>query len=168
MLERIKNEFEQGRTFLQFGVLKAIGQTLGMLAPLVIATFFQPELFGSFNLARMIVLFVSSTLVASAQAPFVVFANQERALTGKINKSFSIQAMFLVISIASYLLLNLIFGKALMTFAQVTAGDLLVMALAFVGTVFKAFIDNVLLALGRRIANSWAVSGSARHAWPDC
>jgi hypothetical protein len=39
ILSKIKGELAEGGTFLQFGVLKTVGQTLGMFAPLVIAKF---------------------------------------------------------------------------------------------------------------------------------
>jgi len=42
MLDKIRQEFTEGKHFLQFGVLKAFGQTLGMIAPLIIAKFLPP------------------------------------------------------------------------------------------------------------------------------
>jgi O-antigen/teichoic acid export membrane protein len=154
MLRKIKEELKQGKTLLEFGFLKGIGQTFGMSAPLVIAKFFSPELFGSYSLAKMIVFFFTSLLIASAQTPFIVFANQERVKTGRINKSFSVQCTFLLVSVFAFLLINLVFNKAIIAFAQISGGDLVFMSLAFVGLAGKAFVSNLFMALGERIKSS--------------
>ena len=100
--KKIKEELRQSKTLLTFTSLKAIGQTLGMIAPLVIAKFFSPELFGSYSLAKMIVFFFTTLLILSSQTPFIVFANQEKAKTGKINKAFSVQCVFLFLSLCLF------------------------------------------------------------------
>ena len=156
MLRKIKQEFNQGKTLLQFGFLKATGQVLGMIAPLVVAKFFSPALFGSYSLAMMVVFFFASLLFAFAQTPFIVFANQERAKTGKISKSFSVQCIFLVFSIIGFLLINLFCSKAIMAFAKISLTDLLFMSLAFIGLALKTFLCNLFMALGQRIKNSIA------------
>jgi hypothetical protein len=43
MLKKIRQEFAEGKTFLQFGILKAAGQTLAMIALLVKAKYILPE-----------------------------------------------------------------------------------------------------------------------------
>lgn len=156
MLNRIKQELAQGKTLLQFGSLKATGQVLGMVAPLVVAKFFSPALFGSYSLAMMVVFFFASLLFAFAQTPFIVFANQERAKTGKISKSFSVQCIFLVFSIIGFLLINLFCSKAIMAFAKISLTDLLFMSLAFIGLALKTFLCNLFMAMGQRIKNSIA------------
>lgn len=156
MLQKIKQELEQGKTLLQFGFLKATGQALGMIAPLVVARFFSPELFGSYSLAKMIVFFFSTLLIASSQRPFIVFANQERAQSGKINKSFSVQCTFLAFSMLAFLSLNLIFNKAIVAYAQISPTDLLFVSLAFVGLALKTFLCNLFLAMGQMLKNSLA------------
>lgn len=156
MLRRIRQELKQGKTLLQFGLLKVTGQALGMIAPLVVAKLFSPELFGSYSLAKMIVFFFSTLLIASSQRPFIVFANQERAQTGKINKSFSVQCTFLAFSMLAFLSLNLIFNKAIVAYAHISTTDLLFVSLAFVGLALKTFLCNLFLAMGQRLKNSLA------------
>jgi O-antigen/teichoic acid export membrane protein len=151
---KIKQEFKQGKTLLQFGFLKAVGQAMGMIMPLVIAKFFSPELFGSYSLAKMVVFFFTSLLIASAQAPFIVFANQERVKTGRISKSFTVQCTFLLVSLFAFLFINLIFNKAIIAFAQISLVDLVFISLAFLGLAGKAFVANLFMALGERIKNA--------------
>ena len=154
MLDKIKQAAAEGTTLLQFGFIKAVGQGL---APLVIAKFLASrELYARFSLAMMVVYFFASVLIAFAQTPFIVFANQERAKTGRINKSFSVQCIFLVFSFAAYVFLIAAFGKAVMIFAQISWTDMVFMSLALVGIAIKTFVDGVLLALGQRIKNSLA------------
>ena len=137
MLRRIKQELRQGKTLLIFASLQAIGQALGMIAPLVAARFFSPE------------------LISSVQTPFIVFANRERAESGKIAKSFSIQCIFLIASIIAFVILNFVFSGAILRFTKIQSGDLFFMFLAFIGIAVKQFFRNLFMALGRRITNSF-------------
>jgi len=156
MLRRIGQDLKQGKTLLQFGFLKGLPQALGMIVPFVIAKFFTEELFGSYSLARMVIFFFSTLLIASSQTPFVVYANQERTQTGKINKSFSVQFAFFVFSIAVFLAVISVFGKQIGSLAEVSSVDLLFMALGYVGIALKSFFCNLFMALGQRIKNSLA------------
>ncbi len=155
MLGKIKQEFQQGKILLQFSFIQAIGQAFGMIAPLVIAKFFTEELFGSYVLARMIVFFLLSLLITSAQVPFIVFANQERAATGKINKSFSVQCTFLVFSIAAFLFFSFVFSERIKSFAEISSAELFFMSLGFIGIATKSFFCNLFMALGQRIKSSF-------------
>jgi len=154
--QKIKQEFIEGKTLLTFGVLQATGLVLGMIAPLVVAKFFSPELFGSYSLAKMVVFFFVSLLISSTQTPFVVFANQERAATGRINKSFSVQCMFLAFSIAAFAVLVLLFGNAITAFAKISSGDLLFVSMAFIGIAVQTFLNNLFMALGQRVKSAIA------------
>jgi O-antigen/teichoic acid export membrane protein len=150
MLNRLKKELREGRTLLQFGFLKS----LGMIAPLLIARFFSEGLFGSYLLAKMIVFFFATLLITSAQTPFIVYANQERAETGKINKSFSVQCVFLLFSIAAFLLISSVFSKAVTTFAQISGVELIFVCAGFIGIAVNTFVCNLFMALGERIKNA--------------
>jgi len=154
MLKKIKQELKAGRVLLQFGFLKSTGQGLGMIAPLVIAKFFTEGLFGSYCLAKMIIFFFAALLVTSAQSPFIVYANQERARTGRIRKSFSVQCGFLVFSIILFVLLSLAFSRKIQIFAEVSSADVLFMSMGFVGIATKSFFCNLFMALGQRIKNA--------------
>jgi len=156
MFDWMKQELKQGKTLLEFGFLKAVGQALGMIAPLAVAKFFSEELFGSYALAKMIVFFFLTLLISSSQAPFIVLANQERKQTGKINKTFSVQLLFVLVSIFAFLLISMAFHKVITAFAQISFVDLVFMFLAFVGLALKSFVCNVFLAMGQRIKDSLA------------
>jgi len=156
MLQKIKQELKAGRHLLQFGFLKTLGQGLGMMAPLVIAKFFSEESFGSYVLARMVIFFFVSLLLASSQTPFIVYANQERTQTGKINKSLSIQAAFLGISIILFAVLTVVLNTSIQSFAEISFIDVLFMCVGFVGIALKTFLCNLFMATGERIKNSFA------------
>ena len=157
MLEKIKDELRQGRTLLLFALLKFAGQGLGMIAPLAVARFFASErLFGSYCLAKMVVFFFAMLLIGSSQTPFVVFANQEKAKTGRINKTFSVQLVFLLLSLAIFAVTALLFGGYITRFAGIRAGDLVFVASAFAAMAAKSFICNLFMALGQRLKNAVA------------
>jgi O-antigen/teichoic acid export membrane protein len=156
MLNNIKRQFKEGKTLLQFGFLKGLGLGMGMIAPLVIAKYFKPDLFGSYSLAKMIVFFFTTLLIASAQTPFVVFANRERAETGKISKTFSAQCVFLLSSILIFSVLLTVFYRQVAVFAKISTGDIFFMWLAFIGIALKSFLCNLFMAVGQRIKNSFA------------
>jgi O-antigen/teichoic acid export membrane protein len=156
VLQRIKEEFKQSRTLLQFGFFSATGQALGMVGPLVVAKFFSPELFGRYSLAKMVVFFFTSFLISSAQAPFIVFANQEKAKSGKINRTFSVQCVFFILSLCIFAAIALLLGKYIMLFAKIDRVDLFFVLLAFVGISLKVFLCNLFMAMGERIKNSLA------------
>lgn len=151
MLKVIKKLFVEGRTLAAFTFIKALGQGLGMIAPLVIAKFFEPELFASFTLARMIVFFFVSLLIDSTIAGFIVFANQEKQSSGKINKSFTVECVFVALSFCLFTILVLPFSGYVIKFAKISYGDLLFVALAFLGMGLKSFACGLFLAMGRRV-----------------
>lgn len=153
MLQRIKREFAEGKALLQFGVLTALGQAL---LPLIVAKFFTPDLFGRYSLAKMIMFFFLTLLVSSSQAPFIVFANQEKAATGKINKSFSVQCIFLISAIILFAVIILPLRNYIAKFAEISSGDLFFVGLAFFGLSLKAFLCNLFMAMGQRIKSSVA------------
>ena len=157
MLQKVRQELVQGRTLLQFGLLKGVGQALGMFAPLVVAKFFSSEeLFGSYSLAKMVAFFFCTLLIASSQTPFIVFANQEKAKTGKINKSFSVQCSFLFFSLCLFVAIAMLFDEQITVFANINRLDLVYVFLAFVGLAFKSFLCNLFLAMDQRVKNAMA------------
>ncbi|MGA2092863.1 MAG: polysaccharide biosynthesis C-terminal domain-containing protein [Sedimentisphaerales bacterium] len=149
MLNRIKKQLIEGKTLLLFGFLKGLAQVV----PLIIAYVFSENTFGTYSLAKMVVFFFI-TMLTTPQVPFVVYAGRERAETGKINKSFSIQATFFVFSIVLYVVLAVIFNGPIRRFAEVSVSDLICMSLGFVGIALSSFLSNLFLALGQRVKNS--------------
>ncbi len=154
VLRTIRYNLSQGKTLLTFGFLQAVGQALWMATPLVIAGFFSQDQLGRYSLAWMVVYFFVSILISAAQTPFIVHANQERERTGRINKSFTVQVLFLAASTALFLLLMLAFHKAVMAFAEITVAELAWACLAYLGLTAKTFLGNLFMALGQRIRSA--------------
>jgi O-antigen/teichoic acid export membrane protein len=152
MLQNIKNEFREGRTLLLFGFLKA----LSSITPLVIARFFSEEMFGTYSQAKLVVYFFITLLISASGVPFVVYASRERAETGKINKSFSIQSAFFVFGIVLYVVLAILFNRTIRDFAEITGPDLIYVSIGFLGIALSSFIINLFLAMGSRIKSSLA------------
>ncbi len=151
MLEGIRQEFKRGRTLLQFGFLQVLGRIVAMLMPLVVAKFFSKDLFGRYSLSEMVIFFFVAFLVTSIKTAFVVCANQERAGSGRINKSFTAQSIFALVSVFLFLAVGVIFGKYLMMFAKISGADLFFLGLGFLGIALKEFTANVFMALNERI-----------------
>ena len=154
MFSFIKKQISDARTLVTFTGLRTLGQAMGMIAPLVIAKFFSPELFASYCLAKMIIFFFVSVLIASSQTPFIVFANQQREKTGKINKAFSVESVFLSLSLIIFALITLVFGKYLARFARIDYSDLFFVFLAFLGLSAQYFLSNLFMALNQRLKYS--------------
>ena len=150
MLRDIKNELREGKTLFLFGFLKAVG----LVTPLVIARFFSEDMFGTYSLAKLVVFFFVTMLVTAPQVPFVVYASRERAETGKINKSFSIQSVFFVLGLALFVVLVLMLNRLICGFAEISAHDLIYVSIGFVGIALSSFVCNLFLALGERVKSS--------------
>ncbi|MGA2915005.1 MAG: polysaccharide biosynthesis C-terminal domain-containing protein [Sedimentisphaerales bacterium] len=156
VLSKIKGELAEGRVFLQFGILAAFGQGLGMLTPLIIAKFLTPALMGNYYLTKTAVFFFTTQLLYYMQTPFVVFANQEKEKSGKINKSFSVLCAFYAFSLTVFLLLIVSGSKKITDFAKIPPADIFIVIAAFAGIAMKTFICDLFLALGQRMKNALA------------
>jgi len=154
MLTKIKQQFVEGKTLLQFTFLRATGQCLTMAVPLIIAKFFSPELFGRYSLAKMIIFFFTMLSIGSLQTPFIVFANEERAKNSKINKAFSAQCVFLILSLCTFLVLILLLNKPIAAFAKISRADLFFVLFGFIGIALKTFLCNLFMAMGQRTKNA--------------
>lgn len=152
MLVKIKKELAEGRTLFQFSFFKI----LGLITPLVIARFFSEDLFGTYTLAKLVVFCFAAMLITPPQTPFVVFASKERAQTGKINKSFSIQCVFFVFAVFIYSGIALLFNRRICTFIEITSVDLIYISAGFAGVALSSLLVNLFLALGQRIKSSLA------------
>jgi O-antigen/teichoic acid export membrane protein len=154
MLDKIRKQVTEGKTLVQFVLLNGLGYGLGMIAPLVIAKFLSPELFGSYSLAKMIAFFFLTVFVSSAQIPFVVSANQERADSGRINKSFSIQCLFMAAGLCIFAVAVVPASRPLAAFAKIDSGEFVFVCLAFVGFAIEGFFVNLFMAMGQRIRSA--------------
>ena len=153
MITKIKNELKQGKNFLSFSTLKILSQAILFIIPLIIAKLLNPAGFGSYSLSMMVIFIFTSMFIASSQTPFIIYANKELKKTKKINKAFSIQLIFLLGSIIFYILLTLLFSEQVLNFTKITNIQLLFLFLAYLGIGLKTFIENLFLALNKRINN---------------
>lgn len=154
MLDVLKREFGLAKNLLTFTSLRIAAQAAGAVLPLLVAKFFSESLFGSYSLAKMIVFFITTLAINSTRRPFVVYASEERAAGGKINKSFSVQILFLGLCIAVCGIAVSIFRKQLITFAGIQPADVVFVFLALVGFSVKSFFCHLQMALGSRIWNA--------------
>jgi O-antigen/teichoic acid export membrane protein len=154
MLGRIKSELSQGRSLLQFGLLSAVGQTLAMVAPLVIAKCLAPAAFGSYSLAKTEMFFFLAMLLSAAQSPFIVFGSQERARTGCIAATFTVQCLWLVAGSVIFVVAAAVLAPWLTWYAQITAVELVCLGAAFLAAAVKFFLNSLAMALGQRLRNS--------------
>ena len=156
MFGKIKQQLTEGKNLMTFVGLRFAGQVLGIVLPFVVAKFFSSALFGSYLLARMVIFFVAALTISSVQTHFIVHANQERNQTGKINKSFSIQCVFLGISLCLFFVMVTVFAGQIAIFAEISRFDLIFVSLGFVGFVLQIFLGNLFLALGQRTTSALA------------
>jgi len=156
MFAKVKQQLTEGKNLITFVGLRFAGQLLGIVLPFVVAKFFSSAVFGSYLLAKLVVFFAAALTISSVQTHFIVHANQERNQTGKINKSFSIQCVFLGISLCLFFAAVTIFAAPIAAFAQIQKVTLIFVALAFVGFVLQIFLGNLFMALGQRTTSALA------------
>jgi O-antigen/teichoic acid export membrane protein len=154
MLQRFKREIKEGKTFMQFSLLKAVGNGLGMVLPLIVAGIFSEELVTSYWLAKLVVVFFSTLIMNALRAPFIVFANQEKKQTNKINKTFSIQCMLLLITLSLGCAAAVLLTNTIATFAKISLSDVPFLLFGFTGITIKMFICNFYMGLDERIKNA--------------
>jgi O-antigen/teichoic acid export membrane protein len=154
MLQRLKREIKEGKTFLQFSFLKAFGNGLGMVLPLIVVGIFSEELVTSYWLAKLVVIFFSTLIMNALLAPFVVFANQEKVQTNKINKTFSIQCMLLLITLSLGCVVAVLLANSIAAFAKISIRNVPFLLFGFMGITIKMFICNLYMGLDERIKNA--------------
>jgi len=155
MWRKIRNELKQGKVLFQFGFLQTFGLAITNLTPLVAAKFFSRDLFGRYSLSETIIFFFLAFLITSTQNPFIVHANRERTSSGKINKSFTAQTIFLLVGVLTSLATIIIFRKPLMFFAKISSRELICLGLGFLGIALKGFLGNLFMALNEKIKRSF-------------
>ncbi|MFA5553079.1 MAG: polysaccharide biosynthesis C-terminal domain-containing protein [Phycisphaerae bacterium] len=156
MLSKIKQEISQSKTFLQFGLLNALGKSFGIFIPFIIAVFFSPAVLGQYYLTKAVLFFFTTLLLSYIQTPFVVMAGQEREKTGKINKSFTAQLILYIFSLTLFFLIATFAGNIIADFAKISLYELLFAAMAFIGFALKTFICDLFLAADQRLRNALA------------
>jgi len=151
MITRVLKELKYGKNFITFAFLKMVGQGFMFLAPLLIAKFLAPEVFGSYSLSLMIVYFFTALLIGSSQTPFIVYASEELQETNKINKTLTVRLVILAFSIGFFTLLSLLFINPLSQFAAITKTQYLFLFFAYVGMGIRYFFETIFLGLNKRL-----------------
>ncbi|HEY9205614.1 MAG TPA: oligosaccharide flippase family protein [Candidatus Methanoperedens sp.] len=154
MINKLLDELYQSKTFLRFTLLKIFGQLISFSIPLMIAKIFSPEKFGSYSLIMLILFFFTSVFIFSFQTPFIAFAIEEYQNSSKINKTFSIQLFFFVVSIILFLISIFNFKSYIINFSNISDKQLIYFFLAYLGIGLNSFVENLFLALNRRICSS--------------
>jgi len=155
-LQTIIHEIQQGKTLIAFMGLRALGEGLSTVGPLVVASRLSPETFGSYTLAKMVMFLFLALLVMPSQTPFIVLASQERQRDGTMNKTFSVQLAFFAAALILFVLLMAALSGPFIAFAEINQGVLLFVGGGFIGIAFKTFLSNTLLATDRRLTSSLA------------
>jgi len=144
----------QGKNLTKFTLMKVFGQAVFLGVPLILAKFVSPEKFGSYSLSMMIVYLLTTIMLHSVRIPFIKYANEDLKRTGKINKVFSVDLLFWLISIGIFTIVFLVFSSPLETFAAIDGQELVFLFLALIGISVRIFYDGLFLALNRRLANA--------------
>ncbi|RKY09256.1 MAG: hypothetical protein DRP56_02885 [Planctomycetota bacterium] len=156
MFNAVKRELDLARKLMAFSILRLIAQVVGIGLPLLIAKFFSEQIFGSFSLTKMIVFLAVTFTTGITRTPFIVYASEEIEESGKINKTFSIQLIFLFCGIITATIAFLVFHTPIAKFAGITTTDLIFAFVAFLGIAGKFFFCNLLMAMGKQIRNGIA------------
>jgi O-antigen/teichoic acid export membrane protein len=152
MLKRVKAEFVQARSLLGFVSLQTLGQMVGMAIPFIVALLLDKSSYGQYTLCFITIFFFSALFIISAKNPFIIFANQERQNSGKINKTFTGQCVIVFTGWVIFWFMLLIFRNRFAAFIKLNpAGtEIYFVGLAFLGLAFKDFIVNLFMALNER------------------
>jgi len=149
MQKIINNNFDF-RNLIKFSFITIIGQGIGIFIPLIAAKIFLPELFGSFSLSLAISLFFLALLINPTQTPFIISAVNEKNVSNKINKTFTIQLIFFIISILIFLLLFIVFKKYIAIFTNTNLTTIWFIYFGLVGISIKTNIVSLFLALNKK------------------
>ncbi|MFA6186035.1 MAG: polysaccharide biosynthesis C-terminal domain-containing protein [Phycisphaerae bacterium] len=156
MLKKLKSEFTQAKYLLSFLTLQTVGQAVTMAVPMVIAGLFSKELYGRYSISETLIFFFVTLFLTSSRTAVIVYANQERAETGLIGKTFSVQFAFLMAGVIAFVIIFIVFQRYLRMFAGVTLEELILLGLAFLGWTIKDFIVTIFFALNKRLQSALA------------
>lgn len=157
ILNKLKEDFKQGKTLLMFTSLQSIGLILRNAAPMVVSIIFSEVMWGRYSMFEPVVQFFSALLILSARNPFIVYANEERGRTGSIRKTFSVQCIFLAASIIIFLFFLFFIpylGRFIPKITGIKISELFYIALAFFAFLIKEFASNLFMAMNQRLRYS--------------
>ncbi|RJP36595.1 MAG: hypothetical protein C4548_15460 [Desulfobacteraceae bacterium] len=150
----LKKELAAGRELITYGMLRVGGEAAAFLIPVILATQFAPEIFGSYSLGMMIVYFVNTILVSSSSKPTVIHAGEEIGISGKINRTMTARLMIIGISMTAFALMLMLFQNPIKRFTGLTSLQIYLLFPILAGFSLESFISTMLFAQGRRVAAS--------------
>jgi O-antigen/teichoic acid export membrane protein len=151
MLKKIKTNFIEARSFLTYAFLGSVSKALSAVLPLIIAKIFNPEIFGSYSLLKMLIFFFSALTISSIQRPFIVFANEELKQTGKISRTFTIKLIVTAACLAMAACLAYLFANQISNFAKVDKAIIPAVFWGFTGFVLCGTLSDIFLGLGQQM-----------------
>ncbi|MBN1796643.1 MAG: polysaccharide biosynthesis C-terminal domain-containing protein [Sedimentisphaerales bacterium] len=151
MFKFIKRHVREGKNLVAFTGVRTFGE---ILVPLLIAKLFTSDLYGKFSLAKLIVFFYLTVFISSTRNAYIVFSNQEKTISGKINKTFSVQCVFILLGVTVFLASIFPLSGCFVNFAGMDYSFLPYMIIAFLGLSLRSFFCTTFLALGQRIKYS--------------
>jgi O-antigen/teichoic acid export membrane protein len=150
----LKKELAAGRELITYGMLRVGGEAAAFLIPVILATQFTPETFGTYSLGMMIVYFVNTTLISSSSKPTVIHAGEEIGISGKINRTMTARLVIIGISMTAFALMLLLFQHPIMRFTGLTTLQIYLLFPILAGFSLESFISTMLFAQGRRVVAS--------------
>ena len=162
ILAVLRREVRHGRPFLEFTFLNAFGNVFLFALPLLIARLLEPTIFGAYSLSIMVAYLFSALLLASTINPFVVKATEELREYRQIRKALSAWLVILAGGISLFAVISFVFAGPLTHFASVTATQLGLLFLAYLGIAIRRALEAVFVALGQKLESTFVeiISGA--------
>jgi len=155
MLNFIRSELKKGRHLLFFAGCKFFSKVLLVLAPLVLAKLFKPEVLGSYALLQMIVLIFVAFLITPLAPPFNIESNKEFSHSGKSNKTFTSFLIYTALALSIFSVAFLLFGRTFIHFAALDYESYkYIFILLFLGTAIYRLVPIFFLGQGKRKINA--------------
>lgn len=149
-MSKIREMIKKNKDILIYTLLGSISQILNAVPPIIIAFKLTASEFGSYSLAKMIMLFFLSLLFSSSQTPFVISAQREYMETKRISKSIYIQLIIYLGGILLIILSELFLSKYFQSFAEISVRANIFLVTTLITVVTKNFMMSILLSTERR------------------
>lgn len=149
--QKVMQKYRQGKKFLLFSGLKVFSDGFLLVIIILLAKFLTPERYGSFSLGMMIVYFFNSIGMLSSQTPFIIYANEERTQTEKINISFTSRLCISSFSVLLFAAIVGIFSSQLSQFAFLSPPETIALFFAYLGINLRVFVEGIFLGSNKKI-----------------
>jgi len=154
IINRVKYEFQQGKTLLSYGAIKATGLGFSFLIPIFLAAFLTPEVLGIYSLGMMFVYLFNSITVLSSAGTSVICGIEELTKNQRINRTTTSRAIILLISSAIFILTLLFLTDQIISFTKLTRSQTYFLIFVFIGITINSFVRSILISLNKRIKES--------------